>query len=315
MTKLVTIAVVLPCYNEEAVLHHSTERLLALFDNMMMHELITADSRIVFVDDGSIDKTWQVICELHEKFPLVRGIRLASNVGHQNAIMAGMMTAKEWADAVITIDADLQDDIECIPKMVKEMLAGYEIVYTIKSNRQGDPIIKRLSAQAFYKLQNMMGIKSIYNHADFRLMTQQALNMLEDYDERNLYLRGIIPQIGLPSTTVDDYISQREKGKSKYTFTKMLSLAVDGITSFSVKPLYSIIYIGVFFLIISTLIGIHTLYAYFSGKTVSGWTSIMLSIWIVGSFILIAIGIICVYIGKIFNEVKHRPLYHIYEIL
>ena len=315
MTKLVTIAVVLPCYNEEAVLHHSTERLLALFDNMMMHELITADSRIVFVDDGSIDKTWQVICELHEKYPLVRGIRLASNVGHQNAIMAGMMTAKEWADAVITIDADLQDDIECIPKMVKEMLAGNEIVYTIKSSRQGDPIIKRLSAQAFYKLQNMMGIKSIYNHADFRLMTQQALNMLEDYDERNLYLRGIIPQIGLPSTTVDDYISQREKGKSKYTFTKMLSLAVDGITSFSVKPLYSIIYIGVFFLIISTLIGIHTLYAYFSGQTVSGWTSIMLSIWIVGSFILIAIGIICVYIGKIFNEVKHRPLYHIYEIL
>lgn len=314
MTKLVTLAVVLPCYNEEAVLHHSTERLLALFDNMM-HKLITTESRIVFVDDGSIDNTWHIISELHEKYPLVRGIRLASNVGHQNAIMAGMMTAKEWADAVITIDADLQDDIECIPEMVKEMLAGNEIVYSIKSSRLGDPIIKRLSAQAFYKLQNMMGIKSIYNHADFRLMTRKALNMLENYDERNLYLRGIIPQIGLPSTTVNDYISQREKGKSKYTFTKMFSLAVDGITSFSVKPLYSIIYIGVFFLIISTLIAIHTLYAYLSGQTVSGWTSIMLSIWIVGSFILIAIGIICVYIGKIFNEVKHRPLYHVYEIL
>lgn len=315
MTKIVTLAVVLPCYNEEVVLHHSAERLLSLFDNMMDQKLITADSRIVFVDDGSIDQTWRVISELHNKYPVIKGIRLTSNVGHQNAIMAGMMTAKEWADAVITIDADLQDDIACIPKMVNEMLAGNEIVYSIKSSRQGDPTIKRLSAQAFYKIQNMMGIKSIYNHADFRLMTRQALNMLEEYDERNLYLRGIIPQIGLPSTTVDDYISERKKGKSKYTLSRMLSLAIDGITSFSVKPLYSIIYIGIFFLIISTLIGIHTLYAYLSGQTVSGWTSIMLSIWIVGSFILIAMGIICVYIGKIFNEVKHRPLYHVYEIL
>lgn len=315
MTKIVTLAVVLPCYNEEVVLHHSAERLLSLFDNMMDQKLITADSRIVFVDDGSIDQTWRVISELHNKYPVIKGIRLTSNVGHQNAIMAGMMTAKEWADAVITIDADLQDDIACIPKMVNEMLAGNEIVYSIKSSRQGDPTIKRLSAQAFYKIQNMMGIKSIYNHADFRLMTRQALNMLEEYDERNLYLRGIIPQIGLPSTTVDDYISERRKGKSKYTLSRMLSLAIDGITSFSVKPLYSIIYIGIFFLIISILIGIHTLYAYLSGQTVSGWTSIMLSIWIVGSFILIAMGIICVYIGKIFNEVKHRPLYHVYEIL
>ena len=315
MTKIVTLAVVLPCYNEEAVLHHSAERLLSLFDNMMEQQLIATDSRIVFVDDGSIDQTWRIISELHDKYPLVRGIRLAGNVGHQNAIMAGMKIAKEWADAVITIDADLQDDIECIPKMVKEMMAGNEIVYSIKSCRKGDPVIKRLSAQAFYKVQNMMGIKSIYNHADFRLMTRQALNMLEEYDERNLYLRGIIPQIGLPSTTVDDFISQREKGKSKYTFSRMFSLAVDGITSFSVKPLYSIIYIGLFFLIISTLIGIHTLYAYLSGQTVAGWTSIMLSIWIVGSFILIALGITCIYIGKIFNEVKHRPLYHVYEIL
>lgn len=315
MTKTVKLAVVLPCYNEEAILQHSAERMVALFDRMTAQQLIAADSRIVFVDDGSTDRTWRVITELHEKYPQVRGIRLAGNVGHQNAIMAGMMTAKEWADAVVTIDADLQDDIECIPQMVNELQAGYEIVYGIKSCRQADPVIKRLSAQAFYKLQNMMGIKSIFNHADFRLMSRYALDMLQQYDERNLYLRGIIPTIGLPSTTVNDTIGQRVGGKSKYTLHRMVSLAIDGITSFSVKPLYIIIYIGIVFLIISSLIGIHTLYAYMSGQTVAGWTSLMLSIWMVGGFILIALGITCIYIGKIFNEVKHRPLYHVYEIL
>lgn len=315
MTKTVKLAVVLPCFNEEAILYHSAERMIALFDRMTVQQLISQDSKIVFVDDGSTDQTWHVISELHKKNTQIRGIRLAGNTGHQNAIMAGMMTAKEWADAVITIDADLQDDIECIPQMINEMQSGYEIVYGIKSCRQADPIIKRVSAQAFYKLQNLMGIKSIFNHADFRLLTRHALDMLEQYDERNLYLRGIIPTIGLPSSTVNDTISQRLGGKSKYTFHRMVSLAINGITSFSVKPLYSIIYIGMIFLVISSLIGIHTLYVFISGKTVAGWTSLMLSVWIVGGFILIALGIASIYIGKIFNEVKHRPLYHIYEIL
>ena len=207
MTKTTKLAVILPCFNEEDILHHSAEQMVALFYRMITQKKIAKDSKIVFVDDGSTDKTWNVIVELHQEYPLVRGIRLSGNTGHQNAIMAGMMTVKEWVDAVITIDADLQDDIECIPQMINKMHAGYEIVYGIKSCREADPFTKRISAQTFYKLQNLMGIKSIFNHADFRLMTHRALDMLEQYGERNLYLRGIIPNIGLPSITVDDVIS------------------------------------------------------------------------------------------------------------
>ncbi len=315
MVKTIKLAVVLPCYNEEEILRNSAERMMTLYNQMITDKLITPDSVIVFVNDGSTDHTWQIICELHQNNQYIRGINLTNNTGHQNAIMAGMMIAKEWSDAVVTIDADLQDDIECIPKMIKEMQAGNDIVYGIKSSRQTDPMIKRISAQTFYKIQEKMGIKTIFNHADFRLMSRRALDMLENYGERNLYLRGIIPMIGLPSTTIDDVISERKAGTSKYTLSKMFNLALDGITSFSVKPLYSIIYLGIFFLIISLCIGIHALYAYIVGKTVVGWTSLILSIWMVGGFILISIGISCIYIGKIFNEVKHRPLYNVYEIL
>ncbi len=315
MLNTIKLAVVLPCYNEEDVLRNSAERMMALYNQMITDKLITSDSAIVFVNDGSTDNTWQIIRHLHQNNQSIRGINLTNNVGHQNAIMAGMMIAKEWSDAVITIDADLQDDIECIPKMIKEMLAGYDIVYGIKSSRQADPMIKRISAYTFYKIQKIMGIKTIFNHADFRLMSHRALEMLENYGERNLYLRGIIPMIGLPSTTIDDVINERKAGKSKYTLNKMFNLAIDGITSFSVKPLYSIIYVGIFFLIVSLCIGIHALYAYIIGKTVAGWTSLILSIWMVGGFILLSIGISCIYIGKIFNEVKQRPLYNIYEIL
>ena len=313
--KTIKLAVVLPCYNEEIVLHDSAEQMIALYNRMIADQLIAADSIVVFVNDGSTDRTWQIIRELNQKNEYIRGINLSHNVGHQHAILAGMMIAKEWSDAVVTIDADLQDDIECIPRMVKEMQAGFDIVYGIKSSRHADPLIKRMTAQAFYKIQTMMGINSIYNHADFRLLSRRALDMLENYQERNIYLRGLIPMLGLPSTTVDDVISERKAGKSKYTPGKMLNLAIDGITSFSVKPLYIIIYLGIIFLFISLLIGVHTLYAFISGKTVAGWTSLMLSIWIVGGFILISLGITCIYIGKIFNEVKHRPLYNVFEIL
>ncbi len=312
---MIKLATVSPCYNEEEVLRHSVARLTTLFERMMTDGLISSDSMMVFVNDGSRDKTWSIIRELHSENRYVRGINLARNVGHQNAIMAGMMTAKEWADAVITIDADLQDDIECIPQMVKDFIDGNDIVYGVKVSRKADPLMKRMSAQAFYKLQASMGVESVFNHADFRLMSKRALEMLSGYGERNLYLRGLIPMIGLQTTTVDDVISEREAGASKYTLSKMLNLAMDGITSFSVKPLYNIIYLGIIFLFISFCIGIYVLHALIVGTAVPGWSSLILSIWLVGGFVLIAVGITGVYIGKIYNEVKHRPLYNIQEIL
>ena len=312
---MITLATVSPCYNEEEVLRLSVERLTSLFQRMTAEGLISPDSMMVFVNDGSRDRTWDIIRELHQQNPHVRGINLARNVGHQNAIMAGMMTAKGWADAVITIDADLQDDIECIPQMVKDFQSGFDIVYGVKVSRKADPLMKRMTAQAFYKLQASMGVESVFNHADFRLMSRRALQMLEGYDERNLYLRGLIPMIGLPSTTVDDAISERQAGASKYTLKKMLNLALDGITSFSVKPLYCIIYLGIAFLFISLGIGIYVLHALIVGTAVPGWSSLILSVWLVGGFVLICVGITGVYIGKIYNEVKRRPLYNIQDIL
>ena len=312
---MIKLATVSPCYNEEEVLRHSVERLTTLFERMIAEGLISEDSMMVFVNDGSRDRTWEIISELHQENRFVRGINLARNVGHQNAIMAGMMTARKWADAVVTIDADLQDDIECIPQMVQRFEAGNDIVYGVKVSRKADPLAKRLSAQAFYKLQSSMGVESVYNHADFRLMSRRALDMLADYEERNLYLRGLIPQIGLQSTTVDDVISERVAGQSKYTLAKMLSLAVNGITAFSTRPLQMLVNMGVLFLIIAFGIGIYVIHAMIAGTAVPGWSSLILSIWLVGGFQLIAMGIVGIYIGKIFTEVKRRPLYHIAEIL
>lgn len=312
---MIRLATVSPCYNEEAVLRQSVERLTQLFERMISQGLIAEDSMMVFVNDGSRDRTWQIISELHQENHFVRGVNLARNVGHQNAIMAGMMTAKDWADAVVTIDADLQDDIECIPQMVSDLEQGYDIVYGVKVSRQADPFMKRMTAQAFYNLQSKMGVESVFNHADFRLMSRRALEMLAGYQERNLYLRGLIPMIGLPSTTVDDVISERQAGTSKYTLRKMLNLALDGITSFSVRPLYCIIYLGIVFLIISFCIAVYVVRALIVGTAVPGWSSLMLSVWLVGGFVLISIGITGVYIGKIYNEVKQRPLYNIQDIL
>jgi glycosyltransferase involved in cell wall biosynthesis len=312
---MIKLATVSPCYNEEAVLRYSFERLTALFERMITDGLITADSMMVFVNDGSRDNTWQIIKELHANNKYVRGINLSRNVGHQNAIMAGMMTARQWADAVITIDADLQDDIECIPQMVKKCEAGSDIVYGVKVSRQADSLTKRWSAQAFYKLQSSMGVESVYNHADFRLMSRRALDMLAEYKEHNLYLRGLIPQIGLQCDTVDDTISERFAGNSKYTISKMLSLAMNGVTSFSARPLYAIVHMGIIFIVIALCIAIYVIHALTTGTAAPGWSSLILSIWLVGGFVLVSIGIVGIYIGKIFTEVKHRPLYHIAEII
>ena len=312
---MIRLATVSPCYNEEEVLRHSVERLTALFERMISEGLITPDSMMVFVNDGSRDRTWQIIRELHAENKFVKGINMSRNVGHQNAIMAGMMTAREWADAVITIDADLQDDIECIPQMVRHFEAGNDIVYGVKVSREADPFMKKMTAQAFYKLQNTMGVESVYNHADFRLMSRRALDMLSTYKEHNLYLRGLIPLIGLPHTTVDDVISERFAGQSKYTLGKMLRLALNGITAFSVKPLFAIYNIGILFLIIAFLIGCYVAYSFLFGYVEPGWASLMISIYLVGGFILVSLGIAGTYIGQIYTEVKRRPLYHVAEIL
>ena len=312
---MIRLATVSPCYNEEEVLDSSAERLTELFQKMIAAGKITSDSKMVFVNDGSTDHTWDIINRLHDSNSLVRGIDLAHNSGHQNAIMAGMMTAKEWADAVITIDADLQDDLDALEKMVDYCNEGYDIVYGVKVSRKADPLLKRFSAETFYKLQSSMGVKSVFNHADFRLMSKRALDMLQGYGERNLYLRGLIPMIGLKSTTVDDVIKERKAGKSKYSLKKMLNLALDGITSFSVRPIYGIIYLGLFFVLISLVIGVYVVHALFCGTAVPGWSSLMLSVWFTGGMIMIAIGMVGIYIGKIYMEVKNRPLYNIKEVL
>lgn len=297
-------------------MEQSADHLTALFEELIRQEKISDESVIVFVNDGSRDRTWEIITRLHSRNPRIRGINLAHNVGHQNAIMAGMMTAKDWADAVITLDADLQDDYwTCIPQMVDDFLSGNDIVYGVKVSRKADPLLKRMSAQAFYRLQEKMGVNSIFNHADFRLMSRQALEMLAGYKERNLYLRGLIPLIGLRSATVDDHISEREAGRSKYTLRKMLNLALDGITSFSVKPIYYVIYLGFLFLLISLGIGVYVIHAFISHTEVAGWASLILSIWLVGAMLMISIGTVGLYIAKIYGEVKHRPLYNISQIL
>lgn len=312
---MIKLAIVSPCYNEEEVLEQSAARLATLFEDLIAKEKISVDSFVLFVNDGSKDSTWNIIKQLHQTNPYVKGMNLARNVGHQNAIMAGMMTAKDWSDAVITIDADLQDDLNAIEGMIDAYTAGYDVVYGVKVSRRADPLLKRLSATAFYKLQRKMDVEAIYNHADFRFLSRRVLEQLSQYKERNLYLRGIIPLIGFPSTTVDDVISERTAGTSKYTLKKMLGLALDGITSFSVKPIYGILYLGVAFVFISILIGCYVLYALISGTAEHGWASLMLSIWFVGGVVLLSIGAVGLYIGKIYKEVKRRPLYNVEEVL
>lgn len=312
---MIKLAIISPCYNEETVVPHSVERLSALLERMDSEGLVTEDSMIVLVNDGSTDGTWAAIRRLHQANSRVRGICLSRNTGHQNAIMAGMMTASNWADTVVTIDVDLQDDIECIPQMVRHCEEGCDVVYGVKVSRKGDPLLKRMSAQAYYKLQGIMDAETIYNHADFRLLSRRALDMLSTYKERNLYLRGLIPLLGLPSATVDDVISERRAGRSKYPLHRMVNLATTGITAFSAKPMLTIVYAGIFFFVVALCIAIYAIWSLASGVAVSGWTSLILSIWLVGGFIVFSIGIAGIYIANIYNEVKSRPPYHILETL
>lgn len=313
---MIKLAIVSPCYNEEDILEISASVLLRVMESLRNKGKISRDSFIVFVNDGSKDSTWSIISRLHSDNPVVKGINLARNVGHQNALMAGMMTVTDICDAAITIDCDLQDDVEAIEKMVDRYQEGFDIVYGVKVSREGDSFLKRLSAQAFYRLQKGYAhIETIYNHADFRLLSKRVLRALSQYHESNLYLRGIIPMIGFSSTTVDDVISKRKAGKSKYSMSKMLNLALDGITSFTAKPMMSIIHIGLIFTLVSLFLVAYVLIKFFSGDVVQGWSSLMISIWFVGGVLLISLGVIGIYVGRVFTEVKHRPLYTISDTL
>ena len=283
MTRL---AIVCPCYNEEAVLDRSAGVLESLLDGLVAKGKISADSYVLIVNDGSRDKSWEIITSIHRKDKRIKGLDLSRNVGHQNAIMAGMMEAADHCDALITMDVDLQDDVNAIEKMVDDFNGGYEVVYGVKVQRDADP-----------------------------LLSARVVRELARYGERNLYLRGIIPLLGYKSTTVDDVIGKRMGGQSKYTLHKMLSLALNGVTSFSVKPIYAIMYAGWAFVFISLLIGIYVIVSLINGSAEHGWASMMLSIWFVGGAILISIGIVGVYIGKIYVEAKRRPLYHVRELL
>ncbi len=306
---MIRLAIVSPCYNEEEMLRVSAQRLLELLDFMVKDGKVSPDSFVLYVNDGSKDATSSIINELNAADKRICGISLAHNVGHQNAILAGMMTARTMVDGVVTIDADLQDDIRCIPQMVDLYEQGNEIVYGVKVSREADPALKRITAEAFYKLQESMGVQTIYNHADFRFMGKRALDGLSLFEERNIYLRGLIPLIGYKSATVDDVISDREHGQSKYTLRKMLNLAFDGITSFSIRPIQVITITGTVMLILAFAMLIYVIVSRLMGYFVPGWSSLMLSVWFIGSVLTISIGIVGTYIGKMYMEMKRRPRY------
>ena len=309
------ISIVLPCYNEALALPVTVNTLLSLLDKMVEENLISSNSFILCSDDGSIDATWQVINELHLQDSRIKGISLAKNKGHQYALLAGLMSVKDRCDAAISIDADLQDDPQAIVAMINDFIAGKEIVYGVRSSRVSDTWFKRTTAHSFYRFQRLMGLNTIFDHADYRLMSNRALDLLSEYDESNLFLRGIIPQIGLETSIVKYDRKERIAGESKYPLRKMLSFSIDGITSFSAKPMRLIFMIGLILLLIDIVVAVYVLISYFSLNTISGWTSIMLSVWFLGSLILIGMGIIGEYIGKIFIEVKKRPRYAIKETL
>ena len=309
------LIIVSPCYNEEAILRYSADTLTSFLKRVIALGKIAPSSRILYVNDGSRDRTWSLIEELHKGNSFVEGLSLAKNVGSELAVMAGMMVARERADVVVTIDADLQDDVEAIEEMINHYLDGCDIVYGVKTSREADPWLKRITAEGFYRLQQNMGINVIFNHTNFRLMSKRALEALSEYSERNLYLRGIIPQLGFRSAEVEDVIRERTAGESKYNYTKLLLLAVDGITSFSTKPISFIVGMGLFSLLISIVMAIYVLVSYVEHLSVPGWASLMLSLWFIGSMLLLSIGVVGQYIGKIYIEVKARPRYHIDQYL
>lgn len=299
------LCIVVPCYNEEAVLCITAEKIKGYLAELIQKGKISADSRVIFVDDGSRDSTWKLISGLSAD-SLFDGIKLSRNCGHQNALLAGLLTVKDNFDAVISMDADLQDDIEAIEKMVDAYKDGADIVYGVRSSRKKDSFFKRTSAALFYRL---MGTRTVNNHADYRLMSRRALDALSNFGEVNLFLRGIVPMIGLPTATVYYERGERAAGESKYPLKKMISFAFEGITSLSIKPIEIIIKLGLLLSVIGIGIIIYFIVQHFLDNTNAGWTSIIASIWMLGGLQLVAIGVIGKYIGKIYLETKHRPRY------
>lgn len=310
------LAIVVPCYNEEEVLKIASEALRGVLDDLIAKKKIAEDSFILFVNDGSKDRTWELIEEEHQAYPVqVRGVKLAGNVGHQFALTAGLITAKDMSDVTVSIDADLQDDVTVIEEMIDKFHAGCDIVYGVRKERKTDTFFKRVTAQGFYKVMAAMGVKTVYNHADFRLMSKRAVEQFSQYKETNLFLRGMMPLIGYQTDSVYYDRKERVAGESKYPLKKMLALAFNGISSFSVKPISLILGLGLFIIVCSVLAAIYALISYFTGHVVQGWTSLILSIWLLGGIQLLAIGLVGQYIGKIYIEVKQRPRYNIEKVL
>lgn len=305
------VYIVVPCYNEEDCLNETTRQISKKISSLITGKKISARSRIVYIDDGSSDKTWQMIRSYDN--PVI-GIKLSRNRGHQNALLAGLMYAKEYADIAISMDADLQDDIDAIDKMIEHYEAGSEIVYGVRNNRKTDSFFKRTTAQAFYKLMSLLGVETVYNAADFRLMSKRALDELSKYEESNLFLRGLIPLIGLKFSTVEYSRAKRFAGKSKYPLKKMFHLAWDGITSFSIKPLRLVLFLGILISIVSVVVMVYSLIVKLLGNTVDGWAFLVCSIWLVGGLQMLSIGVLGEYIGKIYTETKRRPKYFIEDI-
>ncbi|MFI3206055.1 MAG: glycosyltransferase family 2 protein [Clostridia bacterium] len=302
---------VVPCYNEEAVIDETSKRLLEKLLSMQEKNLVSKDSRILFVDDGSKDKTWQKLNSLAREYKEIESIKLAHNKGHQNAVLAGLMTAKKYCDCAISLDADLQDDIEVLDQFIEKFHEGNQVVYGVRNNRKKDSFFKKTTAQAFYKIMSMLGTEIIYNHADYRLMSKTALNALEEYTETNLFLRGIVPSIGFKSDCVYYERQERFAGESKYPLKKMINFAFDGISSFSVKPLKMISSFGIIISMLSVIALAYVFVSYFFGFTVNGWTATVASIWLLGGIQLLCLGVVGTYIGKIYSEVKRRPRYQI----
>lgn len=309
------LALVVPCYNEEAVIQISSEALRGVLSDLIQKNKIAEDSFVLFVDDGSKDKTWELIEQEHKQYDSVKGLKLAGNVGHQFALTAGLIVAKDISDVTVSIDADLQDDVNVIEEMIDKFHDGNDIVYGVRNDRSSDSFFKRFTAQSFYKLMAAMGVKTVYNHADFRLMSKRAVEQFSKYEETNLFLRGMMPLIGYKTDNVYYERKERVAGESKYPLKKMLALAFNGISSFSVKPISLIMTVGLGIIFLCILAACYALISYCTGHVVEGWTSLILSIWFLGGVQLVSVGLIGQYIGKIYIEVKHRPRYNVETFL
>ena len=313
MKKDEILYVVIPCYNEEEVLEETTRQLKVKLESLIKEKKISKNSRVMYVNDGSKDKTWELIKQISEKEKLFTGISLSRNRGHQNALLGGLMTAKNYADIIISMDADLQDDINAIDAMLEKYYEGNEIVYGVRSSRKKDTWFKKTTAEGFYKFMKIMGVEIVFNHADYRLTSKRVLEEFSNFKEINLFLRGMFPLVGFKSDVVYYERNERFAGESKYPLKKMLNFAWDGITSFSVKPIRMVLNLGIFIFFISIIMIIYSIVRKFMGATVSGWTFTICSIWFIAGIQMLSLGIIGEYIGKIYSETKQRPRFIISE--